>query len=158
MSWSSCRLALLSGIPGFFFRALAITLGIALVVSILLSLGVAPVLTDMLWRPKKARAASAERDRAGLCPAARPGRCAAGAWSISPPLGVLAATGALFLQLESDFLPGLNEGEFEVIYELPAGTSLAATDRIVNGFEKTILADPAVEHEGRLTGGGYRRL
>jgi Cation/multidrug efflux pump len=46
-------LALLSGIPGFFFRALAITLGIALIVSILLSLGVAPVLTDMLWRPKK---------------------------------------------------------------------------------------------------------
>src|SRR6185437_16495435 len=49
-------LALLSGIPGFFFRALAITLGIALIVSILLSLGVAPVLTEMLWRAKKARA------------------------------------------------------------------------------------------------------
>src|SRR5262249_17961021 len=45
-------LGLLSGIPGFFFRAMAITLGIALVVSILLSLGVAPVLADMFWRPK----------------------------------------------------------------------------------------------------------
>ncbi len=144
-------LALLSGIPGFFFRALAITLGIALIVSILLSLGVAPVLTDMLWRPKKTRPHRLS--------AIEPVYVRLLAWALRSrsvvylaALGVLAATGALFLQLESDFLPGLNEGEFEVIYELPAGTSLAATDRIVNGFEKTILADPAVEHEGRLQG------
>src|SRR5262249_3438721 len=67
-------------------------------------------------------------------------------------VAVLAATVLLFTRLESDFLPGLEEGEFEIIYELPAGTSLAETDRIVRGFEQAIMADPAVEHEGRLTG------
>jgi CzcA family heavy metal efflux pump len=144
-------LGLLSGIPGFFFRALAITLGISLVVSILLSLGVAPVLTDMLWRPKALRAR-----RLGVI---EPAYVRLLAWALRrrgtvylAGLGVLAVTGALFLRLESDFLPGLNEGEFEIIYELPAGTSLAATDRIVSGLEKIILADPAVEHEGRLQG------
>jgi len=65
---------------------------------------------------------------------------------------VLVATAALFTRLDGDFLPGLEEGEFEIIYALPAGTSLAATDRIVRGFEQTIIADPAVQHEGRLTG------
>src|SRR5262249_53671914 len=65
---------------------------------------------------------------------------------------VLVATIAIGSRLESDFLPGLEEGEFEIIYALPAGTSLAATDRIVSGFEELILADPAVATEGRLTG------
>jgi multidrug efflux pump subunit AcrB len=65
---------------------------------------------------------------------------------------VLAATVLLFTRLQSDFLPGLEEREFEIIYELPAGTSAAETERIVRGFEQTIMADPAVAHEGRLTG------
>src|SRR5262249_48153840 len=144
-------LGLLSGIPGFFFRALAITLGTALVVSILLSLGVAPVLTDMLGRPRKMRS-----HRLG---AIEPAYVRLLGWALRSrsvvylaALGVLAGTGALFLQLESDFLPGLNEGESEIIYDLPSGTSLAATDRIVTGLEKIIIADPAVEHEGRIQG------
>jgi multidrug efflux pump subunit AcrB len=144
-------LGLLSGIPGFFFRALAITLGIALVVSILLSLGVAPMLTDMLWRSRKIRAQRLT--------SVEPAYVRVLAWALRnrsmvylAALGVLAATAALFLQLRSDFLPALNEGEFEIIYQLPAGTSLAATDRIVMGLERIILADPAVEHEGRLQG------
>jgi multidrug efflux pump subunit AcrB len=144
-------LGMLSGIPGFFFRALAITLGIALVVSILLSLVVAPLLTDLLWRPGRT-------PRRGLM-AIEPWYERLLGWALChraavyvAAIAILGVTGLLFVQLESDFLPALDEGQLEIIYTLPAGTSLAATDRIVTGFEKIIVADPAVAHEGRLTG------
>lgn len=144
-------LILLTGIPGFFFRALAITLGTALLISIFLSLVVAPILTDTFLRSRRAH-------RAGLV-ALEPWYARILDWSLrhrpAVYLGgvvVLAATVLLFTRLESDFLPGLEEGEFEIIYQLPAGTSLAETDRIVRGFEQAIMADPAVQYEGRLTG------
>ena len=144
-------LILLTGIPGFFFRALAITLGTALVISIFLSLVVAPILTDTFLRSRRAH-------RAGLV-ALEPWYARVLSWALKhrPAVyvggaAVLAATVVVFTQLESDFLPGLEEGEFEIIYALPAGTSLAATDRILRGFEQTILADPTVQYEGRLTG------
>ncbi len=144
-------LILLTGIPGFFFRALAITLGTALIISIFLSLVVAPILTDTFLRSRRLH-------RPGLV-ALEPWYAGILGWSLKHrpavyvgAVVVLAATVLLFTRLESDFLPGLEEGEFEIIYQLPAGTSLAETDRIVRGFEQTIMSDPAVEHEGRLTG------
>lgn len=144
-------LILLTGIPGFFFRALAITLGTALIISIFLSLVVAPILTDTFLRSRR-------QQRAGL-PSLEPWYARILSWSLNHRkvvygggAVVLAATVLLFTQLKSDFLPRMEEGEFEIIYELPAGTSLAETDRVVGGFEQTIMADPAVAHEGRLTG------
>jgi CzcA family heavy metal efflux pump len=144
-------LILLTGIPGFFFRALSITLGTALVISIFLSLVVAPILTDAFLRSRRTH-------RPGLV-ALEPWYARILGWALNhrpavyvAGVLVLAATVLLFNRLESDFLPGLEEGEFEIIFALPAGTSLAATDRIVRGFEQTIVADPAVEFEGRLTG------
>jgi CzcA family heavy metal efflux pump len=144
-------LIMLTGIPGFFFRALAITLGTALVISIFLSLVVAPVLTDTFLRSRRPH-------RPGLL-ALEPWYARILVWALKrrPAVyvgaaAVLAATVVLFTRLESDFLPGLQEGEFEIIYALPVGTSLAATDRIVKGFEQTILADPEVQYVGRLTG------
>ncbi|HXQ41293.1 MAG TPA: efflux RND transporter permease subunit [Candidatus Udaeobacter sp.] len=144
-------LGLLTGIPGFFFRALAITLGVALVVSIILSLGVAPMLTELFLRPAEAR-------RRGLFAVEALYTRLLG-WALRHRLAVyfaaltiLGATAALYPQLESDFLPRLEEGEFEIAYTLPPGTSLSATDRVLTAIEKIIVADPAVAHEGRLTG------
>ena len=144
-------LAFLSGIPGFFFRALAITLGIALVVSIFLSLIVAPVLTETFLRAGKLHRGgrlALEPRYARLLDWALRHRPAVYGGAVA----VLAVTALLFARLESDFLPGLEEGEFEIIYVLPEGMSLASVDYIATGLERVILADPAVEHEGRLTG------
>jgi len=144
-------LGLLTGIPGFFFRALAITLAVALVVSILLSLGVAPALTELLL-------SRARPHRRGLF-AIEPLYAQLLRWALRhrvivyiAAVGILGATVAVFLRLESDFLPALEEGQFEIAYTLPPGTSLAASDRVLNAMEKIIVADPAVAHEGRLTG------
>jgi CzcA family heavy metal efflux pump len=144
-------LALLSGIPGFFFRALAITLGTSLVVSIFLSLGIAPLLADALLRARKPQ-------RSSLL-ALEPWYARLLGWALSHRRAVFIAGGlimgatiVLAARLPSDFLPALEEGEFEIKYTLPPGTSLAATDRIATAMERIILNDPSVEGEGRLTG------
>jgi multidrug efflux pump subunit AcrB len=144
-------LALLSGIPGFFFRALAITLSIALVVSIALSLLVAPLLVNVFVRsaPQAAEKSGAFEPIYGRVLA----------WALQRPAAVyfgaaaiLALTAIVLIGLPSDFLPHLEEGQFEIKYMLPAGTSLGATDRAASAMERIIVVDPDVDHEGRLTG------
>jgi multidrug efflux pump subunit AcrB len=144
-------LALLSGIPGYFFRALAITLATALIVSIFLSLGVAPLVADTLLDSRRPQ-------RPGLL-ALEPWYARLLGWALAHRRAVflagglvLGATIVLVARLPSDFLPALEEGEFEITYTLPPGTSLAATDRIATAMERIILEDPSVESEGRLTG------
>jgi multidrug efflux pump subunit AcrB len=144
-------LALLSGIPGFFFRALAITLACALLVSIALSLGVAPLLASAFLR-------SPRKHRTGLL-VLEPWYARILAWALRrrPTVYiaagcVLVLTGLFFYRMPSDFLPALQEGEFEIKYTLPAGTSLEATDRAASALERIVVADPSVENEGRLTG------
>ncbi|MGP6157551.1 MAG: efflux RND transporter permease subunit [Vulcanimicrobiaceae bacterium] len=144
-------LALLSGIPGFFFRSLALTLATALIVSIFLSLGIAPLLADTLLRSRRPQ-------RAGLL-ALEPWYARLLGWALAHARMIViagglvaAATIVLAARLPSDFLPALEEGEFEIKYTLPPGTSLSATDRIATQMERIILGDPSVEGEGRLTG------
>jgi len=144
-------LALLSGIPGFFFRALALTLGIALVVSIALSLFVAPLVVAALrpWVPSRSEGLKRlETLYVRVLQAAldRPAPIYAGAAAI------LVATAFLFARLPTDFLPALQEGQFEIKYALAAGTSLAATDAAVTRLERIVTGDPGVQFEGRLTG------
>jgi len=54
--------------------------------------------------------------------------------------------------LPSDFLPKLDEGQFEVTYTMPVGTTLAASDAAATTMERVALADPAVLTVGRFTG------
>jgi multidrug efflux pump subunit AcrB len=144
-------LALLSGIPGFFFRALALTLAIALVVSIALSLLVVPVMASATakgQRPQPERLAWLESHYARIL-----------SWALGRRRAVYVGAGVVFVvaailfgRLPSDFLPALEEGQFEIKYTLPAGTSLAATDAAAMRLERQVIADPDVRHEGRLTG------
>jgi multidrug efflux pump subunit AcrB len=143
-------LALLSGIPGSFFRALALTLATALVVSILLSLIVAPSLASAFAGSHASARESfrLERAYAALLQTALAHRRAVFLGAVS----VLALAIAIFARLPNDFLPMLEEGQFEIKYTLEPGTSLAETDRTAARLERLVLADPAVAHEGRLTG------
>ena len=54
--------------------------------------------------------------------------------------------------LETGFLPDLDEGTIVLDYHTPSGTSLEETDRILRGIEKTILEHPEVESYSRRTG------
>ncbi len=46
----------------------------------------------------------------------------------------------------------MDEGGFIVDYIMPAGSSLAETNRVVTHIEKILLATPEVESESRRTG------
>ena len=61
-------------------------------------------------------------------------------------------TVVLLARLPSDFLPTLDEGQFEIDYVLPVGTSLDASDTAAHQMEKVVAADPAVAGVGRWTG------
>jgi multidrug efflux pump subunit AcrB len=146
-------LALLGGVPGAFFRALALTLSCALLVSLALALFVTP----LIFRSLLARGAphgenpAVSRALERYAPILR--------WALAhrarvyvSAAGVLGVTVLLLAMLPSDFLPRLDEGEFEIAYKMPVGTTLAASDAAAFALERVILADPAVASEGRFTG------
>ncbi len=147
-------LALLTGVSGFFFRALALTLSAALIVSLGLALFLAPVLATWLGRPEEHSASGRDLVWGVLRRYDRLLR-----WALGNRPVVYAAAGIVLLvtvsiltRLPSDFLPRLDEGQFEIGYRLPVGTSLEASDMAARRMEELILADPAVIAVGRWTG------
>ncbi len=148
-------LALLTGVTGFFFRALAFTLAASLIVSLGLALLLAPIMARTLLRgghdakPRKRDLVSSVLDR--YEPVLR--------WTLghraavyAGAASVLVVTVVLLARLPSDFLPKMDEGQFEIAYALPVGTTLAASDAAASAMERVIAADPAVAAVGRLTG------
>jgi CzcA family heavy metal efflux pump len=148
-------LGLLSGVSGFFFRALAFTLGSALVGSLALALVVTPILAACFIRVPREHVNHADDERDPLARRYRPVlRWALGRRGLvfgSAAL-VLVTTYLLLAHLPNDFLPSLDEGEFEIKYTLPPGATLAVSDAAAATMERIVRADPAVAAEGRLTG------
>jgi multidrug efflux pump subunit AcrB len=142
-------LAFLGGVPGFFFRALAITVATALVVSVGLSLAVAPMLATML----RARARTVLAGRAERAYVTLLRRC------LRYPATVLVVTFAMIVlsvttlsRSSRNFLPEVTEGQFEIKYALPPGTSLRSADDTATRIERTILLDRSVAGVARLSG------
>ena len=146
-------LALLGGVSGAFFRALAFTLAGALIVSLALAIFVTPILVRafMAKHPVREENAAIATALARYEPLLR--------WSLANKRAiyavsavVLVVTVVLLKMLPSDFLPALDEGQFEIKYQMPVGTTLAASDAAARRMERIIAADPAVIAEGRMTG------
>ncbi|HEV3194812.1 MAG TPA: efflux RND transporter permease subunit [Candidatus Cybelea sp.] len=146
-------LALLSGVSGAFFRALALTLSCALLVSLALAIFVTPLLFRWLLARRTPHDENATLAFAleRYEPILR--------WALARRRtiytlagGVLVVTVALAMLLPSDFLPRLDEGQFEIAYRMPVGTTLTASDAAAFNLERAVLADPAVAAEGRFTG------
>jgi multidrug efflux pump subunit AcrB len=147
-------LALLSGVSGFFFRALALTLSSALIVSLVLALLVAPILARWLIKEE-----SEEKEDTGLIAKLLSRYEPLLRWTLTHrptvyagSVVVLIVTVVLLARLPSDFLPKLDEGQFEISYAMPVGTTLAASDAAATAMEKIALQDPAVASDGRMTG------
>ncbi|MGH7727375.1 MAG: efflux RND transporter permease subunit [Vulcanimicrobiaceae bacterium] len=147
-------LALLGGVTGFFFRALAFTLAAALIVSLGLAIFVAPNLARVLLRARQADAP--HHDAVGALlerydPVLR--------WALGHrrtvylgSFAVLLVTVAILRSLPSSFLPSMDEGQFEIGYALPPGTSLRASDAAAMHMATIVAADSVVATVGRLTG------
>jgi len=155
-------LAFLDGVPGVFFRALAVTMVVSLLASLVLAVTLTPSLAAWFLRAAKAgTGASAEKIEEGGFILRRVIRLYEGAAraAFGHPLLTLGVSGLAFLggiagymRLKTDFLPEMDEGGFVIDYVAPPGTSLAETDRALLEVEKILRATPEVESYSRRTG------
>jgi multidrug efflux pump subunit AcrB len=143
-------LALLGGVPGSFFRALSITLGSALVISIALSLFVAPSLAEALGVRSSGIAPPRRLERSYVALLRRAMRAPLATYAVA--VASVAIALVLFIRTPTDFLPNVNEGQYEIKYSLPPGTSAAAADSLATQFERSLMLDPATAHVARLSG------
>ena len=152
-------LALLAGVVGSFFGALAVTLSAAVLLSLVVSVTVVPLVATLLLR----------RPRGGETGDSPGGARAGGRLSsiyervvrrvIDHPAlsaaGVLALAVAGFLAWRATatgFLPAMDEGAMVVDVFLPPGTSLEETDRIARGIDRMLESMPEVVSFTRRTG------
>ncbi len=155
----------ITGVTGTFFRALAVTVGMALLTSLALAVTWTPTLSHYLLRRRGTGSATASTDAHG--------HTSSTGWMgrvmrvyvstlrfvLAHPLALGVACMALiagsflcYRALGSDLLPEMDEGGFILDYLMPAGSSLADTNQVLLGVEKILLNTPEVESTSRRTG------
>ena len=149
-------LVAVSGVTGSFFRALAITMTVSLLTSLLLAVTWTPALAFTLLRERR-QAGHAETG--GLLTRLLHGHRRVLDWSLARPLwlGLLCvllvvATFFAYQSLGSDLLPEMDEGGFILDYIMPAGSSLSETNRVLAHVEQILRRTPEVESTSRRTG------
>ncbi len=175
-------LVAVTGVTGTFFRALAITMTVSLLTSLLLAVSWTPGLAMVILKPKDDVPKASKEAALHGAPApahasstdhATEEQAEAGPvlgrilgwhhrvleWSLSRPvwLGLLCivlAVGTYFAYkgLGSDLLPSMDEGGFTLDYVMPAGSSLASTGAVLDKVEKILRHTPEVESTSRRTG------
>jgi CzcA family heavy metal efflux pump len=148
-------LAYLNGMAGVFFRALGLTMVVALLVSLVLALTLTPSLAAWLIRGHKP---AGEEGGFLLKQVLRLYEYAVRwalrhAWLTMLACGlVLVASVFIFRQLETGFLPGFDEGGFVMDFNAAPGTSLAEASRVLDEAEKSIRTNADVEGYSRRLG------
>ncbi len=182
-------LIVITGVTGVFFRALAVTMTVALLTSLALALTWTPSLSQYFIKVKggkeKAGDSDSEKEIAGselpsagnAEPNARVLLAAEEAhlggfflrvvnfherWLrriLEHPrvllvfsVALVAVTYACYQFSGSDLLPEMDEGGFVLDYLMPAGSSLAETNRVVSHVEQILRNTPEVESTSRRTG------
>ncbi len=146
-------LAFLTGVAGAFFSALALTLTISLMVSLVFALCVSPSLCAAFLKR------SSDHGQGRLMMVILGGYqnhlsfLLARRWLVVPIIGLTAA-GSWFItgRLETGFMPAMDEGAFVVDYWTPPGTSLEESDRLLRKVDAILLATPEISTFSRRTG------
>jgi multidrug efflux pump subunit AcrB len=151
----------ITGVTGTFFRALAVTIAVALLTSLALALTWTPTLSHYLLRrrPGATRETHGEAPATGVMGRMTHAYASALQFVVRYPavlaIGCLLLIGASYLAYErlgSDLLPPMDEGGFILDYLMPAGSSLDDTNRVLLGVEKILAETPEVENTSRRTG------
>ena len=150
-------LGLLGGVPGAFFRPLAVTMSVALLVSLVLALTFTPAMAAALeaHRTRSVRLGPGDRLAAGLSRAYARGLD----WTLRHGWAALAAILALLLlavlakrNVETGFMPVFDEGAFVLDFWAPPGTALEETERLLAAVDDILGATPEVAGFARRTG------
>jgi len=152
-------LAFLDGITGVFFRALALTMVVSLLTSLVLAVTLTPSLASSFMRPAQRGGTEAGEELGPVMRRAVRVYERAVRLALRHPVLVLslcclvvAAGMLLYLRLDSEFLPPMDEGGFVIDYFTPPGTSLAETDHQLRKAEAILGSVPEVESYSRRTG------
>ena len=146
-------LILLSGVTGVFFRALALTLGAGLLVSLILALFFSPaleLLVHHLRRPPRGSRVFTVLQR-GYIALLRPFlRFPALALVVAAAL--FALTYGLYQTVGTDYLPALDEGGFVLDYITPPESTLDDTQMMLGQIQHILKSTPEVAAFSRRTG------
>ncbi len=145
----------ITGVTGVFFRALAITVGVALLTSLVLALTWTPTLSHYLLRDRRAGAGHHDtvppwllRSYERTLRFTLEHRLALGLFTIVLICGAYIS----YRHTGSDLLPAMDEGGFIVDYTMPPGSSLKETNRVISHVERILRATPDVAGVARRTG------
>jgi CzcA family heavy metal efflux pump len=139
-------LALLTGVTGSFLGALASTLAIAVLLSMVMALTLIPVLATRL-RSRPPRPERPDRIGPRISWLVRHRVVAVGVIAILLVVGFVASR-----KLATGFLPQMDEGAFVVDFYLPAGTSLEETAHATLAIDEALRAIPEIKSFTRRTG------
>jgi CzcA family heavy metal efflux pump len=149
-------LIVITGVNGVFFRALAVTVGAALLTSLALALTWTPTLSLLFLRSRTPRTVE---EHETISPWLMRGYervlrvTLEHKWVLAVFTAALIGVSYLcFTSIGSDLLPAMDEGGFIVDYIMPAGSSLQETNRVITHVEKILRAIPEVENTSRRTG------
>lgn len=162
-----------TGVTGSFFRALAVTMAIALLTSLALALSWTPNLSQYFIRSHEADSPSDAVQEDSLARLLEAEDKSLGGFflrivnfhqrwlkrALERPLWLalacvllIAVSFVCYRFCGSDLLPEMDEGGFIVDYIMPAGSSLAETNRVISHVERILHDTPEVESTSRRTG------
>ncbi len=151
-------LAFLSGVTGAFFKALALTMAAALVISFFVAWLAVPLLADRFISRRDAEREHA-REHGALLVAVHRGYARTLRLLLRRPLLALLALGLFggaggfaWSHVGSGFMPHMDEGGFVLDYRTPPGTSLTETNRLLEQVAAILRATPEVQTWSRRTG------
>lgn len=150
-------LGLLKGVVGEFFRALCLTLGVSVLLSLVFAVTLVPLLCEVFLRQSAYRSSAEKFIEPVHRLYERTVRWALGKRLVTALAAVVTIALAVFLytRLGTGFLPEMDEGGFVLDYRTPAGTSLAETDRILRQIEARVAKMPETAAFTRRTGAEF---
>jgi multidrug efflux pump len=150
---------LMGGIVGRLFREFGVTLSVAILVSMVISLTTTPMMCSKLLRPHRRDGAdSGPRNR--MFEALLHGYDRSLSWVLHHPrfvlavaLGTVALSIYLFTVIPKGFFPQQDNGRLMGALIADQDTSFQAMNRLLTEYVNRIKADPAVEHVVGFAGG-----
>ncbi|MBN2799151.1 MAG: efflux RND transporter permease subunit [Deltaproteobacteria bacterium] len=144
----------LQGLEGRLFAPLAISYGVALLASLVVSLTVTPALGMLLFRRPQPDPGGASRGLERLAGWGI-GLSLRRRWLVLGAAALLHAVGLLlFLRADAELLPSFDEGTVLVMTFAPAGTSLEASAGMADQLAHALAEVPGVQSVTRYTGRG----
>ena len=153
-------LLLMGGLPGRLFQEFAITLSVAIVISLAVSLTLTPMMCGWLLKSRPAHAPQSPKGAARLLAGVQVGYARSLRWALNHSrfigmvfLGTIALTVWLYISIPKTFFPEQDTGRLMGNIRADQSISFPAMREKLQNFMKIIREDPAVDNVTGFTGG-----